>query len=280
MRISLAGALTESIFSARAWLNERVDSRWSKDPFGKSPRGTPEEYLALFEGARAKTFPAVDEIEESAGFAVDREWLDNLALHTQIVKKNSDLAYPHGRLLYALVRKYAADTGERFITILETGTARGFSALCMAKAIQDAGVDGRVVTFDVLPHLNRQYWNCIDDAQGKKSRAELLSRWPELTRMITFIHGDTLMMMPRVGHDRINFAFLDAQHIKSSVLNEFDFVKARQQSGDMVFFDDVTPKTFPGVVAALRDIECEGTYRIEHLTISEQRAYAWGSKID
>lgn len=279
MSIPMPGFVTESIYAARAWLNNRVDARWSNDPFGKAPRGTPDEYQALFEKARLNEFPAVDAVEKETGFAIDRAWLDDLALHTQIVKKKSDLAYPHGRLLYSLVRKYISDSGETFVTILETGTARGFSALCMAKAIQDAGIAGRVVTFDVLPHLKKQYWNCIDDGEGKNTRAELLSRWPELTRMITFVHGDTLMMLPRIGHERVNFAFLDAQHIKSSVLNEFQAVTRRQQPGDVIFFDDVTPKSYPGVVAAVSEIEQAGDYALQRLTISDQRAYAWGAKV-
>jgi hypothetical protein len=79
--------------------------------------------------------------------------------------------------------------------------------------------------------------------------------------------------------DRIHFAFLDAQHVKRAVLNEFATVASRQRRGDMIVFDDVTPQAYPGVVAAVNEIEAEGAYRVERLTISSQRAYAWGTRI-
>src|SRR3546814_8877197 len=64
--------------------------------------------------------------------------------------------------------------------IFETGTARGFSALCMARALQDAGAGGYVVTVDQLPHDRPMLWNCIDDHEGPRTRAQLLSDYPEL----------------------------------------------------------------------------------------------------
>ena len=41
------------------------------------------------------------------------------------------------------------------IFILETGTARGFSAICMAKALEDNNKDGLILTYDVLPHSKK-----------------------------------------------------------------------------------------------------------------------------
>ncbi|MER9579493.1 class I SAM-dependent methyltransferase [Mesorhizobium sp. M0189] len=213
------------------------------------------------------------------GYTIDRQWLDELALHTQIVKKKSDLAYPHGRLLYTLMRNMLSNSGLDFTTVLETGTARGFSALCMSKAMADQGVAGRIVTLDVLPHLKRQIWNCIDDHDGPKSRAEILQPWADLTRNVLFLQGDTLDLLPKVGLDRINFAFLDAQHIESSVMQEFELVSARQKKGDMIVFDDVTSKLFPGVVRAVDRIENSGLYSVKRLVISDSRAYAWAQRI-
>ena len=272
---SVKAQIYEGLRGVRAWISNRIDARWDNDPFGHAPRASREEYLRLFAEARALEFPEVDAIEAETGFRIDRPWLDELALHTQIVKKASQLAYPHGRLLYSLLRQQVATLGMDFVSVLETGTARGFSALCMAKALADAGVDGRIVTIDVLPHTRPQMWNCIDDHSGKKSRAALLEPWAGLARRITFLQGDTLYLVPRVGLERIHFAFLDAQHIRSSVLAEFGAVRARQEPGDMVFFDDVTPAVFPGVVDAVAQIEAGGDYRLRRLAISAQRAYAW-----
>ena len=122
----------------------------------------------------------IDAYERRAGYAIDPEWLHELALHTQITKKKSELCYQHGRLLYATVRDYVRRQSPTKVTVLETGTARGFSSLCMARALDDAGVAGTVITFDVLPHDVPMYWNCIDDLDGPRSRAELLRPWADL----------------------------------------------------------------------------------------------------
>jgi len=122
------------------------------------------------------------------------------------------------------------------------------------------------------------YWNCIDDAEGKKSRAELLAPWSDLLERIIFIQGDTRSTLPRLGLERIHFAFLDAQHIETSVLQEFSCVQALQKAGDMVVFDDVTPMVFPGVVAAVDRIEAEGDYDVVRLPASDRRSYAWSTK--
>jgi predicted O-methyltransferase YrrM len=148
----------------------------------------------------------------------------------------------------------------------------------MAKAIRDAGVEGFVVSVDVLPHLTRMYWNCIDDAEGKKTRAELLAPWSDLLERIIFVQGDTRSTLPKLGLQRIHFAFLDAQHIERSVLQEFTSVEPLQQVGDMIVFDDVTPQLVPGVVAAVDQIEARGDYGIRRLSLSQERGYAWSVK--
>lgn len=275
---NIKAAVQEGLHGARAWVNRRIDARWDNDPFGTTPRASREEYQRLFEETRSKEYPQVLQIEAETGFAVDRDWLDELALHTQITRKVSELGYPHGRLLYSLLRRYIVESGETFISIMETGTARGFSALCMAKALADAGVEGRIVTIDVLPHNKKQIWNCIDDHDGRKSRAELLAPWSDLLKKVLFLQGDTQYLLPRVGLERVNFAFLDAAHLRSSVLHEVGAVAGRQHAGDMIFFDDVTPAAFPGVVQAVDEIEAEGEYGMRRLAVSDQRAYAWATK--
>jgi predicted O-methyltransferase YrrM len=270
--------IQESAFELRAVINKIVDYRWEHDPFGKTPFATRQQYLSWFEETRRKAYPEVDLLEADCGYSIDREWLDELAFHTQITCKKSELGYPHGRILYSLLRKQIISQGWTWVDIVETGTARGFSALCMAKAVRDAGVDGRIITIDVLSHLKPQIWNCIDDHDGPKSRAKILEPWADLLKMITFLQGDTLYMLQRIGLERINFAFLDAQHTEKSVIQEFQSVQSRQVSGDMVVFDDVTPAVFPGVVNAVNRIEMQGGYKVDRLSVSQSRSYAWVAK--
>ena len=89
--------------------------------------------------------------------------------------------------------------------------------------------------------------NCISDSEGKKTREELLSEWGKELSNIIFIQGWTLKTLDNLGLSRINFAFLDAQHTKQSVLEEFKYIYPRQKKGDMVFFDDYTPLCLRGM---------------------------------
>jgi predicted O-methyltransferase YrrM len=250
-------------------------------PFGTMPRGSREKYLHLYDEARQIPYPEIDAFEERQGFAIDLEWLHTLALHTQIVVKQSKLNYQHGRLLYVTLRRYLADsiTREAPVTVLETGTARGFSALCMSKALIDSNACGEIVSFDVLPHNTPMIWNCIDDHDGLKTRQQLLSPWSEELSRVIFIQGWTKYQLKRTGLSRVHFAFLDAQHTAEDVMAEYVYVRDRQLAGDIIVFDDVTPGLFDGVVNAVDQIESEGLYSVERLQVSGERGYAVGVRI-
>lgn len=277
--MSLKPHLQELLLSVRATFNSAFDAKWNRNPFGNEVWGSRDDYLLLFESTRSKSFPELDKIEAEFGWAVDSAWLDELALHTQIVVKDSELSYPHGRLLYTLLSAFIKRNRHSFVNVVETGTARGFSAVCMSKAISDAGIDGKIVTIDVLNHLRRQIWNCIDDLSGPKSRAEILEPWNIYLQRILFLQGDSLYTLPRIGFSRIHFAFLDAQHTRRSVMEEFRLISARQQSGDVIVFDDVTPSVFPGVVAAVDEISRQGYYGVRRLELTEQRSFAWAVRL-
>lgn len=261
---------------SRLGLRSRGPGKWpGPHPFGTAPRADRATYLRLHDEAKACTFPDVDAIEKRLGFAVDRQWLDDLALNTQIVIKKSKLNYQHGRLVYAYLRDRCARLAPgSYVTVLETGTARGYATLCLARALADAQSPGHVVTVDLLPHNTRLYWNCIDDHDGQKTRQELLSGHGALLERIVFVEGETGTHLAKLGLSRIAFAFLDAAHTFDDVMAEYAYVRDRQQAGDVIVFDDVTPGQFDGVVEALEAIGLEGAYTIEKLQVSDQRGYA------
>lgn len=254
----------------------QAEGFYGSDAFGLAPRASRDGYMALFEAAKGLDREEVRTLESEWGFAVEKAWVDNLALHTQVVVKDSALNWDHGRLLYSALRRYISQEQDKKtpLTVLETGTARGFSALCMAKALADAGRDGMVITLDSLPHDEAMYWNCVDDWDGPTSRSQLLALWPEELRRTVFVQGWTRRQLVRLGISRIGFCFLDAQHTHQDVLAEFRFVSSRQKPGDVIVFDDVTPGVFPGVVSAVREIENEGSYAIEFIGEQSQRGYA------
>lgn len=263
---------------------------WHDFPFGKSPRADEKTYKALWEEAKSIEYPEIDEFEKQSGFEVEKDWYHNLALHTQICVKDSNLVYQHGRVLYSALRTYISalkkqwqdqniPAGQQMLTIVETGTARGFSSVVMAKAMSDEQAAGKIITFDLLPHNTKMYWNCIDDNEGAKTRSELLSPWADLVDpYIIFMENDSRVGIRRTAFSRINFAFLDGAHTYDDVMLEFDMVQQRQQAGDVIVFDDYNPTLFPGIVKGV-DAGCDKWgYTKQVLRSRDDRAYVIATK--
>ncbi len=256
-----------------------ANRRWYSSPLTKHPVASKEEYLSVAKNAREKSYKIIDELEKEFGCQIDEQWFHDLALLTQVVKKKSEIVYQHGRLLYSLLSNYVNLSDSPYFNIVETGTARGFSSLCMAKALHDKKAHGKIFTFDVLPHHNKMYWNCIADMEGKKTRSELLTAYHYLTKPhIVFLQGNSITEMKKLQLERVHFAFLDGGHDYYHVINEFNNIKNTQEKGDIIFFDDYTPKLFPGVVKAVDEICKKHHYTKRVIKINEQRAYAFALK--
>ena len=242
-------------------LGSIITNHWNNFPFGSMPQASREEYINRAEIAKINKYPEIDKYENQVGFSVDEEWFHNLALHTQVVIKDSKLCYVHGRLLYSVLSDYISQYQKTHspisrITIYETGTARGFSALCMAKALHDRKQVGTIITFDVLPHTVPMYWNCIDDwDSGPLTRSELLNPWTNLMQeYIIFNQGDTFIELNKIKTERINFAFLDGVHDFDAIMYEFNSIEDKQKNGDIIVFDDYNPNQYPDLVYAIDEI--------------------------
>ena len=265
--------------SLRRGLEYWSNRQWFEQPFSNEPQRTPERYRELAAEVQKQSYPEIEQFEQESGFQISLEWLDELALQTQVVIKSSPLCYAHGRVLYTALSSYLQKSSPirptEHITIWETGTARGFSALCMAKALHDQQRSGLILTFDVLPHQTAMYWNCIaDHERGELTRAELLKPWQELLEdHIVFHQGDTRLELPKVKAERIHFAFLDGAHTYEDVMFEFGLIHERQKVGDMLVYDDYTPQQFPGLVCAVNEICTRYKYHRIDLQAHSGRGY-------
>ena len=269
--------------NVRIWLDNFSNYVWFNFPFGKTLKGKREIYLKLAYDVKKKNYAEIDEYENLKGFKIDKEWLDDLALHTQIVIKKSKNCYAHGRVLYTTLSDYLSkkndDKKSERITIVETGTARGFSSLCMAKAFADLNRNGLIITFDFLPHFKKMYWNQLDDVKGPKTRSELLIKWKKLTsNYILFQQGDTRLELKKLQVDRVNFAFLDGAHTYKDVMYEFKQIKDAQKEGDIIVYDDYSHKKFPGIVLAVDKICNDFKYKKKYLKSSDERGYIIAEK--
>jgi len=258
----------------------KLESEYPKNPFGNKPKATKNEYYKLFESIKDLDHPEINQFEKKNGFCIEKNWINELALYTQITIKKSKLNFQHGRVLYSSLRKYIAENkSDKIINIIETGTSKGFSSICMSKALIDSNSLGKILTYDILPHEKRMYWNVFLDNSGKHSRQELLKKWLKELSNIIFIQGSSRTNMIRTHLDRINFAFLDAEHTYKDVISEFKYVSSKQIINDIIVFDDVTPGKFDGVVKALQKIQNENKYDVEYIRSSDQRGYAIAKKI-
>ena len=246
--------------------------------FTNKPLESKEYYSNLCINECKQNYEEINKFEKSTGYKIENDWLDNLAKSTQIVIKKSKLNYQHGKILYSILRNYIEKNSKNNITVFETGTSRGFSAICMSKAINDSNIIGKIITFDILPHNKKMYWNIIFDHDGMQTRSELLSKWPIELSNIVFIEGWTNKQINKTGIDRIHFAFLDAQHEYENVIQEYIYCKARQLKDDIIVFDDVSENQYDGVFSAVKEIEKQGYYNIEYIKSSDKRGYAIARK--
>lgn len=258
-----------------------INSGKPDSPFVRT-EGTEDVFKKLSVEASHETYEEVKKYEDLSGSAIDKEWLKELALHTQIVIKRSKLCYAHGRVLYAALSRYLSSTNktnEDGITIIETGTARGFSSLCMAKALSDHNRTGKILTFDLIPNDELMYWNCIDDLDGMKTRLDLLNPWKNLVdNFIIFIEGNTRETLKSISTGRVNFAFLDGAHTYDDVMFEFFQIKDKQLPGDVIVYDDYSLKLFPGIVKAVDYICSDFGYDRMDIISEEERIYVVATK--
>ena len=244
-----------------------------RNPFGNKILASKDYYLSIYEKAKNEKFLEIDNLENSTGFNVDKSWLDELALHTQVVKKKSAINYQHGRVLYSILRKYIQDQNINYIKILEIGTARGFSSICMSKAIIDSKINGKISTIDIISNKNKIFWNCIDDHDGKKSRQELLNPWEKQLKNINFLTGPSSLILKKINYDRINFAYIDGMHDDFNVRKEFKFISMKQIKGDFIIFDDYS-SNFPDIIRFVNEIRDDEVYEIKIVSSSKHRSYA------
>ena len=248
------------------------------NPLTKSPVANRNNYIKLFDEVKQLNHKNIDDLEKEYGYKINKFFLEELALETQITIKKSINNYQHGRVLYSVLSNYVNQKKNEEINILELGTARGFSAICMAKALDNLSVKGTIVTCDIIPHKKKIFWNAISDHDNKKkTREELILKWNNLFKYINFFHGDINQIIKKTKFNRINFAFIDAQHEYLDVKKEFEFISNLQKKGDIIIFDDIQEQ-FPGIGQLLDEIDSTESYEIKKIFSTSKRGYGIAKK--
>ena len=79
---------------------------YSKNPLIYKPIADKNTFLNLHHLAKNVVYPEIDKYENEMGYFINKKWIDDIALHTQVVIKKSPICYSHGRVLYSALSKY------------------------------------------------------------------------------------------------------------------------------------------------------------------------------
>ena len=93
----------ELLYQTRKFIEAVANREWVDFPFGRQPLADRDTYLDLFDKSRRVSYPEIDRFEAVTGYVIDEHWFHNLALHTQVVIKTSELCYQHGRYPITLI---------------------------------------------------------------------------------------------------------------------------------------------------------------------------------
>lgn len=236
---------------------------------------TASDYDTIFEAEQQHDYPLIDAFERRMGYAIERNKLEDSARVLACPLKKHAPNWQHGRVLYALARKVLS-SAINTLTMLDIGTAKGFSALCLQWAFDDTlkegreyPVSGRVYSVDVIDPQECIRRNTVAEVDGLKTLAETLAPWPEASA-IQFQQSTGIAWL-KANKQRLQVAFVDGKHDGEVVIQEGRLIAAHQEPNDAVMFDDVH---IPSVRKAVSSLE--GLYQLEYLPLEPERQYAIG----
>lgn len=237
---------------------------------------TKADFDRVFEEERQRIYPQVDEYERQTGYAMDRGRLESMARTLECPLKRSPPNWQHGRVLYSSAREWLQSHPSEFPGLfLDVGTAKGFSALCMAWALRDHGILGAVHSVDVIGPSECVPRNSVAELDGLLTLHDFVEPHLPTDGIVTLTwFGGGSDEYFKTGRERICFAFVDGKHTRAQVERDAANIAARQVRGDMIVFDDVN---IPGVWDGVKTLR---GYGFDKLVVSTERTYCIATKMD
>ena len=154
---------------------------------------------------------------------------------------DSNPNFERGLLLYALITKYKPKN------ILEIGTAEGFSTLCMAWAMTDCEINGRIYTIDPkpfdIPSERIPFWDSNKENEPVMlSTKELWKKfakqeWLDKIEVLTGFSGEILQK--NSNHlPKMDMGFIDGHHVYNAILHDFHAFLKISSDNFRILFDD------------------------------------------
>jgi predicted O-methyltransferase YrrM len=196
------------------------------------------------------------------------------------VKENPP-CWQHGRLVHGLaVEACARAKANRLphFTLMDIGTAKGFSALMMQWALDFSGVmGGKVISTDVIDPYDKVRRNTVAEALAGRwlTLRETLQPWPESEPIVFWgAEGVEALRQLKEAVAKIPFAFVDGKHTHEAVSKELGLIAGMQSRGDVILIDDLQVQ---GVRRAFAEIHT--AYELETvIAIPNQRVYGVARK--
>jgi|TARA_B100001750_G_scaffold248514_1_gene280479 predicted O-methyltransferase YrrM len=178
--------------------------------------------------------------------------------------------FERGMLLYGLIAINKPKT------VLEIGTAEGYSTLCMAWAMTDYNIPGIIITIDPKSHnaeIERPTLSYNEKDHGVRlSRKELWEKyadkkWIEKIKVITGFSHDVLRNEKQLA---IDFAFIDGSHVFEAVKNDFFLVLRSASNKFQILFDDYNPDNEYGVKKLIEE-EVKEKFEVKYIETNAKK---------
>lgn len=233
---------------------------------------TRQQYAEVFERESAQAYPAIDAIEREYGYAIDPKFLLDAARVLACPVKVNPPNWQHGRVLYSVLRFYL-DQFLGGVCALDIGTAKGFSAVVMAKAIDDAKRECKVLSVDVIEPDARVRRNSVLEVAGNVVEFHTIDEFTQPFLTYTrphFVGGGSRALLGECFRQdlHVGFAFVDGKHNFEEVEYEVRALQRLQRVGDFIVFDDAN---LPPVFSAIS--RCSKWYRLRRVHVLPKRAY-------
>jgi len=137
--------------------------------------------------------------------------------------------YERGLLIYSMISKFRIDS------FLEIGFGRGYATFCAAKAMCDAGIDGKITTVD--PNFDENFLKQLQNIFP-----------PAWFSKIEFVQGPSSQIIPGLEGD-YDMIYIDGDHRYDAVKN--DWLMCKDKYRKFLLFDDYHMPT-----KKQKDIEC------------------------
>ena len=137
--------------------------------------------------------------------------------------------YERGILQYYLTKKF------KFSSVLEIGFGRGYSTLCLAKAMCDLSIPGKITTVD--PNLDKDFLEYIFKI--------LPNEWFSKINCVQMTSEEYY----KTCNQNFDFIYIDGDHRYDAVKKDWEF--AKDHFDKFVLFDDYHMPT-----KSQKDIEC------------------------